>query len=416
MGCLTMGQHHGELHRGSTRTLPHYPPKPGQSLSLEILKETPSVAERRRSGLEHRADPTVGERSVGLGAGGSHWGLVPAAGTASPDDRGGLILSPAHKPWPTTASCWSPSAAMPGIRTGPVSTDGAPHPKCPGTAQSTDCPSRTSPQRVMPPRGGRAGSGDWVWRSRSCHGQVWDLGQHLCPCIPLVPLLGQSPAPRPRGAGRDGRSRESRAEPDDSGLMAFPDVGENKQGFLCDGRCARQAGQDGAGWELSARSNPVPSHPTGTGHQQQSRPIPFSLIMSCPTSPMGPRAREGRMLGWGCWGRFFLWHRDSAGAGSALGQHGAGGPGETPPCRWGSVGSHGAPPSPEHMERQVAAGWSRSPSPAEPMAQGGALPRRLSPRRDRPLPQQPRGPHLPQGRGQVEQNPRAEGAQWAGDG
>lgn len=35
--------------------------------------------------------------------------------------------------------------------------------------------------------------------------------------------------------------------------------------------------------------------------------------------------------------------------------------------------------------------------------------------RDRPVPQQPRGPHLQERWGQVEQDPWAEGAQWAGD-
>lgn len=35
--------------------------------------------------------------------------------------------------------------------------------------------------------------------------------------------------------------------------------------------------------------------------------------------------------------------------------------------------------------------------------------------RDRPVSQQPRGPHLQERWDQVEQDPRAEGAQWAGD-
>lgn len=57
--------------------------------------------------------------------------LVPVAKAACPDGHGGLDLSPARKPWLTTASCWSPSAAMPGTRTGPVSTARVPHPKIP---------------------------------------------------------------------------------------------------------------------------------------------------------------------------------------------------------------------------------------------------------------------------------------------
>lgn len=132
-------------------------------------------------------------------------------------------------------------------------------------------------------------------------------------CTPLVPLLGQSLArgshrsvrahgTAAAGTGRDGRSaaEERRAESGDSWPMAFPgrgtgDVGENKKGFLCRGRRAGQAGQDGAGWELSTHSHPVPSHP----------------ILSHPTSPTGPHAGDGRTLGYQVWGSFSLLRRDS---------------------------------------------------------------------------------------------------------
>lgn len=81
---------------------------------------------------------------------GSSIGFVPTV--TRPNN---FILLPARTPWPTTASCWSPSAAMPGIRTGPVSTrapDPYRQPKAP-TAQfwgwaSHPCQDRMSPLQL----------------------------------------------------------------------------------------------------------------------------------------------------------------------------------------------------------------------------------------------------------------------------
>lgn len=140
----------------------------------------------------------------------------------------------------------------------------------------------------------------------------WGWGQHTSPLHPPGPTAGTEPgtggartvsspeAPRLPARGGTGKARprrreRSRAEPGDSRPMAFPgrgagDVGENKNGFLCWGRRAGQAEQDGAGQELSTHSHPI-----------LSRPIP---------SP-GTTCWEGRMLGCQVGGSFSLPHWDS---------------------------------------------------------------------------------------------------------
>lgn len=117
----------------------------------------------------------------------------------------------------------------------------------------------------------------WVWGSRSCHGQIWGLGQHIFPHVPWSHCRdrawhrGASTVSGPRHRqGRDGHG----AEPGDSRPMAFPDygpgdVGEQKGLSLL--RPERRAGEVEWGWiwELCTRSRPIPSCP----------------ILSCPIPP-----------------------------------------------------------------------------------------------------------------------------------
>lgn len=203
-------------------------------------------------------------------------GLVPMARASSPDGHGGLSPSPAREPWPTTASCWSPSAAMPGTRTGPVSTMiGGPHSRIP----------RDGPKRRLSLLSVPAVGCGWVREAGpAVDGSRAGMGWEMFPCIPLVLLLELSPArevpaarpaPRQRGAGRDGwgawRGEGSGAEPGDSQPMAFPGC---KQG------CAREqkglyplSRAGGAGSGLSTHSHPISSHLTPS-HQPHGTFLP----------------------------------------------------------------------------------------------------------------------------------------------
>lgn len=92
-------------------------------------------------------------------------GFVPTA--TCPNNV--LIPLSACTPWPTTASCWSPSAAMPGIRTGPVSIR-APNPYGQPKAPTAQC---------------------WGWASHPCQDQRSPLQR--CPLHGAGPAMGLSP-------------------------------------------------------------------------------------------------------------------------------------------------------------------------------------------------------------------------------
>ena len=92
-------------------------------------------------------------------------GFVPTATCPS----NVLIPLSARTPWPTTASCWSPSAAMPGIRTGPVSIR-APNPYGQPKALTAQC---------------------WGWASHPCQDRRSPLQR--CPLHGAGPAMGLSP-------------------------------------------------------------------------------------------------------------------------------------------------------------------------------------------------------------------------------
>lgn len=176
---------------------------------------------------------------------------------------------------------------MPGTRTAPVSTPGAPrNPQ--GHPQERSW--LNIPVVGDAPRRGRAGLR--LGLGKEIPGG-WDS---TFPCVPR-PTAGTEPGTevRARGTGRGGMEAErSRVI---HGRWHFPTAArgmwENKKRFLCCGRSAGQAGRDGAGFGNSAPAavllHPILSHP----------------VLSHPTSPMGPHCRERRTLGCGVRGSPF---------------------------------------------------------------------------------------------------------------
>lgn len=195
----------------------------------------------------------------------------------------------------------------------------------------------------------------------------WDSTSPVCPgptagTEPGTAVPAQRPAPRQR-PGRVGHG----AEPGDSGPMAFPDRGPGEGGEQKGLSLPRagQAGWDGAGFGSCAPaavpfipSCPILSHPTPWDHAAEKG---GHWAVGCGVLP--PHRDSLQDQGWGAW--------------------------------WG----------PGARKGWVGAGCD----PGEGFALATVTPR------DRPVSQQPRGSHLPQGWGQVEQSPRAEGAQRAGD-